>query len=258
MEPRVGELERNLILLQDVLREAKQESVDVLVLPELANSGYAFENLEDAISCSESIPGGSYSKELLEYSSDGRLVVAGICERRNDSIFNSAGVFADGEHRATYRKAHLFNKEKMWFRPGAEEPPIIEYNGHVFGVMICWDWIFPEFARILALKGAHAILHPSNLVLQYCQNAMRTRCLENGVYAITANRTGTERGLAFSGGSQVVNPKGEVLLSATEEFVGIMHIDVDLSEADDKMLTPRNDRLKDRRPKLYRRIIESL
>jgi len=60
------------------------------------------------------------------------------------------------------------------------------------GMMVCFDWAFPEVARALALKGADLIGHPANLVLTYCQQAMVTRCIENLVFAVTANRYGTE------------------------------------------------------------------
>lgn len=257
MEPKIAESEENIDQLRIILREAKMKGVEVLVLPELANSGYAFKSIEEAKSSAEGIPEGDFSKVLRDWSKEQRLVAAGICEKCMNEIYNSAAVFANGEHLATYRKVHLFNEEKTWFQAGRVEPPVVKFQSHTFGIMICWDWIFPEMSRILALKGAQAILHPSNLVLEYCQNVMRTRSLENGVFSITSNRIGVERGLAFSGKSQIVDPKGSVLLSMPDLVTGVQFVDLDLTEADDKMLTPRNHRLDDRKPSLYKRLIES-
>ena len=87
-------------------------------------------------------------------------------------------------------------------------------------MMICFDWIFPETARLLALAGADVIAHPSNLVLDWCQTAMVTRCLENNIFSVTANRYGTEKrtgtSLTFTGGSRICAPRGQVLADAAE------------------------------------------
>ncbi len=256
-EPRVGALGFNLQSLDATLQEADKASIDVLVLPELANSGYAFESKEEAAECSENIPNGDFSKKLLSWSKPNRLVVAGICERQHNTLFNSAGVFCNGRHIVTYRKAHLFNKEKKWFTPGQLEPPVSTLGEYSFGVMICWDWIFPEMTRILALKGAQVILHPANLVLDYCQNAMQTRALENGVFTVTANRIGQERGLVFTGKSQITDNRGRVLLTMLENKSGVESVDINPRDADNKNLTQANHLLNDRRPEIYHRLTSS-
>jgi predicted amidohydrolase len=122
--------------------------------------------------------------------------------------------------------------------------------------MICFDWIFPEAARSLALQGADLIAHPSNLVLPYCHAAMATRALENGVFVATANRVGTEdragRSLTFTGGSRVIDPRGRVLAAAGTASEETIVVELDPAAARDKTITAHNDRLGDRRPELYR------
>jgi len=127
--------------------------------------------------------------------------------------------------------------------------------GHI-GIMICFDWFFPESMRALALLGAEVIAHPSNLVLPYCPQAMPIRCLENRVFAITANRTGSEgrkegQSLNFIGQSQVVSPGGEVLVRASGSEEELLTIDVNPQEARNKSLNSFNDIFKDRRPEYY-------
>lgn len=256
MEPQICNVEENLISVKSILEEAEKNDVDILVLPELSNSGYVFKNIDEAVDSTESIPEGPISRELLAWSSGGRLVVAGICERTKEGLYNSAAVFGNGEHIITYRKIHLFLKEADWFKAGQDEPPVIEYKGYRFGVMICFDWIFPEVARVLALKGAQVILHPANLVLPYCQDAMITRSIENRVFTATANRIGTERGVKFSGLSQITDIKGNRLCQMSNEEVGIASVTIDPLHADDKSITARNDIFADRCPALYTRITQ--
>ncbi|TET11220.1 MAG: hypothetical protein E3J86_03440 [Candidatus Thorarchaeota archaeon] len=257
MEPQITSVEENIARVKVLLEKAEENTVDVLVLPELCNSGYVFQSSDEANASAEEIPQGPMSSELLAWSKAGRMVVAGICERTDKGLYNSAGIFANGEHITTYRKIHLFLNEKSWFQSGNDEPPVVEFNGSKFGVMICFDWIFPEIARVLALKGAQAILHPANLVLPYCQDAMITRSIENHVFTATANRIGTEREVAFSGHSQITSPKGQRLASLNGEEIGITVYNIDLSMADDKMITNRNHLFDDRHPDLYSRIIQN-
>ena len=256
MEPVIANVKENISRVRSLLIEAEKSSVDVLVLPELVNSGYVFESKEEALASAEEIPTGPLSSELLSWTENGRMVVAGICERTEKGLYNSAGVFADGKHVGTYRKIQLFLNEKIWFLPGGEEPLVVEFKDHKFGVMICFDWAFPEIARVLTLKGAQVILHPANLVLPYCQDAMITRSIENRVFTATANRIGTERKVSFSGHSQITSPKGQRLTSLDGEQIGIAWQDIEPSDADDKMITKRNHVIDDRRPDLYSKITQ--
>jgi len=257
MEPLVTDVDENLSRVKLLLKEAEGSQVDVLVLPELCNSGYVFESFEEVESAAEEIPTGILSKELLSWSRKDRFVVAGICERTSEGFYNSAAVFVRGNHRITYRKVHLFLNERDWFLAGNEEPPVVEFRGTNFGVMICFDWAFPEMARVLTLKGAHVILHPANLVLPYCQHAMVTRSIENSVFTATANRIGTERGIEFSGNSQITNTIGTRIATLSGDEVGIAFVDIDPKEADHKMITKRNHVIHDRRPEIYARITKS-
>ena len=257
MEPLINDVHENLSRVKSLLQEAEDNQVEVLVLPELCNSGYVFENLEEARLAAEEIPSGRFSKELLTWSKPGRLVVAGICEQTPQGLYNSAAVFANGTHMTTYRKIHLFLNENDWFSPGDEEPPVVEFKDAKFGVMICFDWAFPEMVRVLTLKGAHVILHPANLVLPYCQHAMVTRSIENSVFTATANRIGAERGVTFSGNSQITNTIGSRIATLPSDKVGIVFADFDPLKADDKMITKRNHVIDDRRPDLYTRLTKS-
>ena len=111
-----------------------------------------------------------------------------------------------------YRKAHLFDREKLVFDVARPKFEVVRAQC-ALGVMICFDWFFPEVTRILALDGAQVICQPANLVLPWCQDAMRTRSIENRVFSVTANRIGMEKrgniSLTFTGKSQIVSPNGQ-------------------------------------------------
>ena len=235
----------------------EKTEADVIVLPELFNTGYLIVSQEEAFDLSEPVPGGRTTEALCSAArKKGSHIVAGLIERRGEDLFNSAVIVGPTGYIGTYRKIHLFNEEKLWFKPGDIGFSVYDIGSCKIGVMVCFDWFFPESMRVLTLRGADLICHPANLVLPYCQDAMTTRCLENRVFAVTANRTGEERRdgktFRYTGVSQITAPDAEVLCRAgadTEE-VGVAEIDIALSR--NKNLNPYNHILRDRREEFYR------
>ncbi|TFF96094.1 MAG: acyltransferase [Promethearchaeota archaeon] len=251
--PVFGNKEENFSQIEGLTKGIK---ADLIVLPELFATGYNFQSKKEANDLAEDTNGDT--AEFLKNLSikTGAIVVGGFAEKDGDHLFNSALVVYQNYFKGRYRKVHLYYKEKLWFAPGNKGFEIFTIQNLRLGVMICFDWIFPESARSLALSGAQIIAHPANLVLPYCQNAMVTRCLENRVFAITANRTGTEKrgedDFSFTGQSQITSQKGEILSSAPKDqpYVDILEIDENL--ADNKDLNEYNNLFKDRRSDCYK------
>lgn len=233
---------------------------DLIVIPELANSGYLFSSFKELEISSEEIPNGKFCNSLKNIAKEKNAhIVSGICEREGNNYYNSSVlVYPNGEIK-TYRKIHLFYEEKKWFKPGniPLEVHLIsgDFGTALVGMMICFDWIFPETARTLALKGAHIICHPSNLVLQFCQKAMYARAVENRVFTITANRTGKDENsgkeLYFTGASVIVDPKGNYLAHGSDDKEECFIADIDPDKAVDKNVTPLNNIFEDRRKEFY-------
>jgi len=230
------------------------------VLPELFATGYQFRTRDEVASFAEELgpdcrPGPILGRLLAHAASSGTTLVAGLAERAGARLFNSAVLVRPDGTRGLYRKVHLFMDEKQLFDPGDLAFPVFPAAGTQVGMMICFDWLFPEAARSLALAGAAVIAHPCNLVLPWCQEAMITRCLENGVHAVTANRVGREDRagfeLAFSGGSQIVAPRGERLVRLDRTGTGAAVARIEPGTPGTP-LTAHNDVLGDRRPELYR------
>ncbi len=251
--PKFGDVPGNMERAMSMVRS---ERADLYVLPELCLSGYVFESRDEARRLAQE-PGDRLFDGAAAFSAEsGAAVVMGFAEEDGERLYNSSILLAPDGRRMVYRKVQLFWGEKKVFEPGDRPPEVVEAVGARLGMMICFDWIFPEVARTLALAGAQILCHSANLVLPYCQEAMVTRCLENRVFAATANRVGRERragqDLSFTGMSEVVAPDGKILARAGGDREEVLVVEVDQSRADDKTLTPANDLFGDRRPDLYR------
>lgn len=252
--PVFGEIKRNL---DSVSNRLSQVQCDLLVLPELFASGYQFLSKEEVAELAEPVPEGSTTQRLIDLARDRRMtVVGGLPERDGDRYFNSAVIVDPSGFLGCYRKTHLFYEETLFFSPGDTGFLTWDLGSAKVGIMVCFDWFYPESARTLALKGADVICHPSNLVLPHCPEAMVTRCLENRVFSITANRIGSEeRGgkkrLAYIGQSQIVSPRGSMLSRASPDEEDLRVLEINPHEARDKSLNPYNDLFRDRRTHLY-------
>lgn len=249
-----GEVEANLKRIAMALEGVK---ADLIVLPELGNSGYLFLDQREVAAVAESIPGPTtHFLQSLARRHNCHLVL-GMPERASDAIYNSAVLVGPKGVLGTYRKVHLFDEEKNLFEPGDLGFPLFEVQGIPVGILICFDHMFPEAARTLALQGAQVICHPSSLVLPaYGQLTTRVRSIENRVFWVLANRYGTEdRGskkLMYTGCSQITAPDGTILAEASAEEETLRVVEIDPSQAVEKHVTHLNDLFQDRRPELYR------
>jgi len=253
--PAFGKKEENL---RKLLLASRDADMDLLVLPEFFATGYQFISRDEVAELSERIPDGETIEVLAALSRQKNLyIVAGLPEKDGERFFNSAILTGPHGFIGTYRKTHLFFEEKLYFSPGDSGFKVWETEVGRIGVMICFDWFFPESMRALALMEADIIAHPSNLVLPWCPRAMPVRSLENRVFAITANRTGEEnrkdgQPLRFIGQSQITSPTGDILIRATENNEELSVVEIDPHTARNKSLNPLNDLFKDRRPEMYK------
>jgi predicted amidohydrolase len=251
--PVFADPDRNVELIREML--GRTEPLDILVLPELALTGYTFKDYKEAYAYSEEI-GGPLTSELISIASEYNVTMAlGFLEREKKKLYNSSVLLSGEGVRGLYRKVHLFYREKEIFLEGNKGFPVFEINGIKIGLLVCFDWIFPEAMRTLALKGALIILHSTNLILPYYQDAARTRAIENRVFIVLANRTGVEEreGMRnnFTGGSEVIAPSGEIVLKVSKNQEGIFSVSINPGDARDKKVTELNDIFKDRREKFY-------
>ncbi len=252
--PRFGRTHENL---ERGVALAGTVNADLVVLPELWSSGYVFSSHAELAGLAEDAATGATAVALRAAARrERRHYVAGFPERHRGKFYNSAVLVGPSGVKAVYRKLHLFEREQDWFAPGNLPLAVHRVGPARVGMLICFDWRFPETARVLALAGADVIAHPSNLVFANAQRAMEVRSLENRVCTVTANRTGTEtrKGgrVPFTGRSQIVGPGGDVLVRAGLREDCARDAVIDLDACRDKALTPRTQLFRSRRPRFYR------
>ncbi len=252
--PVLGDVTANVAAMK---RLVSPVDADLLVLPELATSGYAFPSPEAVAPVAEPFD-SSPSLDTLQAIARERscAIVVGFAERGdNGAFYNSSALLRPDGTRELYRKIHLFGTEMLAFAPGDLPFAVHEVGGVRIGMMICFDWLFPESARVLALKGAQIICHPVNFVLPWGQRGMLIRGLENHVYVATANRYGSESifdtTLSFTGSSQITSPRAEVLAQTAAEGDAVAVVDIDPIVASDKSINRFSDLFGTRRPEFY-------
>jgi predicted amidohydrolase len=250
--PAFGETQRNVQEALDLIATVK---ADLYVLPELFNTGYNFIKQKELAALGERADGMTY-ESLLKFAEDRNCyIVYGFAEKA-DIMYNSASLIGPDGFIGIYRKVHLFYRENIFFAPGNLGFPVFDLPFGRIGLMICFDWAYPESARTLTLKGAQLIAHPSNLVLPYCPDGMVTRALENKIFTATADRVGEEnRGgveLKFIGTSEIVDPNGKILCRLNNNSPAIKSIEIDLSLSDKKQINEYNDILKGLRQDQYK------
>jgi predicted amidohydrolase len=203
--PVIGDLAGTAAKVAEAIDAA---DADVVVLPELALSGYAFDSLEEARA-------GAVSPDALDWSRPGKVVVGGFAERAGDGLFNSAALVDGDGVRAVYRKAHLWDREPSWFAAGTDEPPVVETEYGRVGVMVCFDLFFPEWVRVAALRGADLLCVPGNWPDEGREPPQVARAAAaaeaNGIAVVLCDRHDEERGLRFAGATCIADASGRVV-----------------------------------------------
>lgn len=263
MEPRVGLLEANIADSVARIDAAAAAGAKLIVLPELASSGYVFATREEAYALAEEIPNGPASRAWIAAAKrHGCWIVAGIAERVGQKLFNSAVLVGPDGHVGTFRKMHLWAAENLFFEPGDLGFPVYSTPIGRIGMLICYDGWFPEAYRLCALQGADIVCVPTNWVPIPGQapdqpamaNVLAMGAAHvNSVFIAAADRVGTERGQPFLGCSLICSYTGwPVAGPASRTEPETILADLNLSEARRKRnWNDFNQILRDRRTDTY-------
>jgi len=263
MEPHVGAKRDNVTRSIRNIETAAKNGASLVVLPELANTGYVFVDRDEAFSLAEELPDGQTARIFAETARRlGIHIVAGIAERAGKRLYNSAIFTGPSGHIGVYRKLHLWNKERLFFEPGDFGVPVFDTPVGRIAIAICYDGWFPETYRLAAMKGADIVCVPTNWVPMSSQPddrpAMATTLTmaaahSNGMAIACANRIGTERGQPFIGQSVIVGGDGWPITgpaSGDREEILYASIDLKLTRSS-RALNAVNHVLHDRRADVY-------
>jgi len=262
LAPVIGDADGNRRTAAAAVTDAAAAGAELVVLPELCDSGYVFASAQEARGLATAAADSPTLRQWRELAAaHGIVIVGGFCELGGDGrLWNSAALVDATGTRAIYRKAHLWDREGLVFTPGSAAPPVVSLPFGRVALVICYDLEFPEWARLPALAGADLIAAPVNWPAAPCPPGERPAevvkaqadASVNGVFVVVADRCGTERGVAWVGGSLIVGPDGYPLAGpVTADQPAILTADCDLPRARDKRINARNDLLADRRPELY-------
>lgn len=261
MEPRLLEKEMNLARCLDLIQTAAEEGARLIVFPECALTGYVFSSLEEALPVCEPIPGPSTTKIVDACRKLNVYVVIGLLETDNEECYNAAVLLGPEGLLSRYRKLHLpYLGIDRFVRRGKLPPDVCETGVGRIGIGICYDAMFPEHARILALKGADIFVLPTNWPEQrefIPEHIIPARAAENRVFIVAANRVGEERGTRFIGRSIIAHcAKGTALARGEPDEENILYAEIEPAIAREKhvVIAPGEfefNVIKDRRPELY-------
>ena len=257
----IGDTAGNRSTCRAAIESAANDGAQIVVLPELASSGYVFADRDELSSLAETRDGAAITEWVNLAGAFGLTIVGGFPEAAGDAIYNSAAVVDSTGLRAVYRKAHLWDTENRVFDRGDDLPIVVDTEHGRIGVMICYDVEFPEWVRAVALSGAELLCAPVNWPLLPRPEGERptemVRALAgagtNRMPIAVCDRAGIERGQEWIGGSVITDADGYPLALAEFGKAGVVTADIDLAESRIKRINANNDVLSDRRTDLYRR-----
>lgn len=270
MAPKIGEKAANLRNCLELMGQATGEGATLVVFPECALTGYCFSSLEEALGAAEPVPGPATEEVSALCRERNAYAVLGLLEEDAGACFNAVVLVGPHGVVGKYRKLHLpCLGVDRFTRPGDIPPAVHETEVGRIGMGVCYDIMFAEYARVLALKGVDILAYPANwperkgsYIAAYPDCIVPTRAIENHVFCVAVNRVGEERGTAFFGCSRIVDYFGRPLAQARKGEEDIIYADIDASEARDKhvVVVPGEHEVNvigDRRPEFYAPLCEA-
>ena len=266
------DLEATLKKAEDMVRDAKKQGANIVLLQELFETPYFCQTESyEYLNIATSVKDNRAVNHFKEIAKELEIVIPiSFFERAVNTTFNSLVVIdADGSVMDTYRKTHIPDghcyEEKFYFTPGDTGFKVWDTAYGRIGVGICWDQWFPESARIMALMGAEILFYPTAIGSEpilpidsqpHWQRCMQGHAAANIIPLVASNRVGTEvqdeSSMTFYGSSFIAGPTGEIVKQMDRNKEGVIVAEFDVDEIREKRQSWGIYR--DRRPEMYKPI----
>jgi N-carbamoylputrescine amidase len=230
--------ERNIERALEMAGVAVEKNAGIICYPELFLTPWFPRREEPSLlSWAQDASGEALGRFSTFSAGTKTVLVIPFFESSRGKYYNSTAVIDSGKLVGVYRKVHVPNlplyREQFYFAPGDSGFPVFETSQARIGVQICWDNLFPEGARILALKGAEIIIAPTAASLNthsLWERAITANAFANNLFIFRVNRVGQEEGISFYGRSFCADPWGEMTSELAGGKEAIVIADIDLSE----------------------------
>ncbi|CEM61089.1 carbon-nitrogen family hydrolase [Treponema phagedenis] len=247
----LGDVEKNFHTIEEGIRDASKEKPDVIVLPEMWNTSFIFENIENLADLDSKRAKAFLSNFAKEFCVN--IVGGSVASKRDGKLYNTCYVYdRAGKEIASYNKAHLFSPSREYglFERG-NQISTFEIDGVKCGVAICYDVRFPEWIRKYALADVQVLFLPAawpTVRSLHWDILNRARAIENQMFVVAVNSTGQAPSVQFGGRSAVIDPWGEYIIKP-DTINGIKTGEIDLSVIQN--IRAYINVFKDRREELY-------
>jgi len=247
-----GNVEENLEIATDMIKQAANLKSDLILLPELWASGYDLSNWNRY---AVPLQGGIFAEMSNLAKNNSIAIGSSLLERQGDRAFNTFVLFGNcGKTLGVYRKIHRFRllEEEKWLEAGNDLIVAETQWGNV-GLSICYDLRFPEIFRLYAKHDVKLMLivaeWPERRVVHWTK-LLQARAIENQLFIAGVNKVGKSQGVKLGGFSAIVDPWGKPVIEG-DDSQGLLNHTIDLREADKaRKYIPV---LRDRRPDVYMR-----
>lgn len=251
MHVRIGDVTTNMMTMKAMTTAAAARGSDLIVFPELWSSGY---DLQSAATYATRTNEGLFSDVAAIAQEKSIAITGSLLSSLDERQYGNTAVYFDeaGVNLGEYSKIHLFRlmNEEQYLTAGSQLT-FIKTTWARLGLAICYDLRFPELFRRYALGGASLVLLPAewpNPRKKHWMTLLQARAIENQMFIIACNRTGTTGDTSFFGHSCIVDPWGEFVVLADDQE-GLWTAEVDLSLV--PTIRKKIPIFEDRRPDLY-------
>jgi N-carbamoylputrescine amidase len=256
------DIERNLQRAVEMTEVAAEKDARIICYPELfLTPWFPRQEEQSFISWAQAVASETLGRFKTLSQKIKAVLIIPFFESANGKYYNSAAVFDSGNLLGTYRKVHIpdlpLYREQFYFSPGDTGFPVFETSHGKIGIQICWDNLFPEGTRILALKGAEFVFAPTAASLNthaLWERAVSANAFANNIFTFRVNRVGQEEGISFYGRSFCVGPWGDMVSELAGGKDAIVIADID--RAEHAAAAETWGFLKKRRPGEYRDLVK--